>query len=283
MNSSPVLRPSGHRRDRASDHRGRVALNDFAQCREIRPGARLNDVRSESVAGEDLVSGANPQAYLSLRVFARRDRFDVVLLELTGDRHRRVDGLKERVDRAIPLAVSAKLGTLATDHNTTGGGSARTDARVPADELQRVIGHFELVADERHQVGSGNGLLAISQRQESLVRLVELVLVKSDADLEECVAEPGSARVLAKDETGPFPTNIRWVHDLVCRALFQHSVLVDAGLMGKRVGAHDGLVRLDWNAGQRADESAGRHQTLLTNARRATSELIAACRQGHDH
>src|SRR5687767_3723893 len=107
------------------------------------------------MTGENLVASADPQPYLSLSVFTRRDRLDLVLLQFARDRHRRVDGLKERVDRPVAHTISADLSPLATDNHAPGRRSGGTNARVPADELQWVVGHFELIADERNQVGGG--------------------------------------------------------------------------------------------------------------------------------
>src|SRR5215212_568068 len=278
-----VLCPPGNGRDRAGDHGGRIALNDLAQCRKVGPGTRLDHVRGESVTGEDLVAGADPQPHLALGVFTRRDRFDVILLQLAGNRHSGVDGLKERVDGAVPLAVAAHLGSFATDHNAAGSRSRGTDAGVPADELQWVIANFELVTYQRHQVGSGHSLLSIGQDQEAVVRLIDLVLVQADADLQQRIAESGPPRVLAKYEPGSLPADVGWIHDLVRRALLQHPVLVDAGLVGERVRPDDGLVWLDRNAGQGAHEPAGRNQALLANARHAAAELITARRQRHNN
>ena len=71
----------------------------------------------------DLVARANAQSHLSLGIFARRDRLDVVVLKLAGNCHSRVDSLKECVDSAVPLAVAADLSAIAADDHAPGGRS----------------------------------------------------------------------------------------------------------------------------------------------------------------
>ena len=46
-------------------------------------------------------------------------------------------------------------------------------------------------------------------------------------------------------------------HDLIGQEILQHAVLVDAGFVGKSVGANDGFIRLDDDAGVVTDQLAG--------------------------
>ena len=65
------------------------------------------------------------------------------------------------------------------------------------------------------------------------------------------------ARVLAEhDRRHVVDADRGGVHDLVRRALLQHPVLVDAGLVRERVAPHDRLVRLHGIAGEPGDEPA---------------------------
>ena len=50
------------------------------------------------------------------------------------------------------------------------------------------------------------------------------------------------------------------VHDFVGRALFEHAVLMDAGLVGEGVLADDRLVPLHLDAGDVGHQPAGGHQ-----------------------
>ena len=73
------------------------------------------------------------------------------------------------------------------------------------------------------------------------------------------------------------------VDDLVGRALGQHAVLVDAGLVGEGVAAHDGLVVLHRVAGEAADQPAGAGQLLGAHAGLDARELVGPDLDGHDH
>ena len=56
-------------------------------------------------------------------------------------------------------------------------------------------------------------------------------------------------------------------HDLVGRALLEHAVLMDAGLVGERVAADDRLVALHLHAGDVRHQPAGGHQPLRVDPR----------------
>ena len=73
------------------------------------------------------------------------------------------------------------------------------------------------------------------------------------------------------------------VHDLVGGALLEHAVLVDAGLVGERVAAHDRLVRLHLVAGQPRHQPArsARSRVVSTPVHRPSARL-ARVQQHHD-
>ena len=66
------------------------------------------------------------------------------------------------------------------------------------------------------------------------------------------------------------------VHDLVGGALLEHAVLVDAGLVGEGVAAHDRLVGLHLVAGQARHQPAGARD--LVRVRRPSRGPCAASR-----
>ena len=84
------------------------------------------------------------------------------------------------------------------------------------------------------------------------------------------------------DRVGVEPDGRR-VHDLVGRALLEHAVLVDAGLVRERVAPDDRLVRLHRVAGQARDQAA-RARDLASCRRRCAAPTSARARvqQHHD-
>ena len=92
-----------------------------------------------------------------------------------------------------------------------------------------------------------------------------------------------AARVLAEhDRVHVVEADRRGGHDLVGRALLEHAVLVDAGLVLERVAAHDRLVGLHAVAGQARDQAAGAGDLTRGDARREADVGLAGAQQHHD-
>ena len=71
-------------------------------------------------------------------------------------------------------------------------------------------------------------------------------------------------------------------HDLVGRALLEHAVLVDAGLVLEGVAAHDRLVGLHAVAGQARDQAAGAGDLARVDAGREADVGLARAQEHHD-
>ena len=69
-------------------------------------------------------------------------------------------------------------------------------------------------------------------------------------------------------------------HDLVGLAVLEHAVLVDAGLVGKGVGADDGLVVRDGLADDHGEQAAGGVELLGLNVA-FEAVVVLAHAQGH--
>mmetsp|Transcript_39877 Transcript_39877/g.66886 ORF Transcript_39877/g.66886 Transcript_39877/m.66886 type:complete len:231 (-) Transcript_39877:840-1532(-) len=96
-----------------------------------------------------------------------------------------------------------------------------------------------------------------------------------------------AARVLAQDDARSIlaqDADERGVDDLVRGLVLEHAVLVDAALVRKRVGAHDGLVRLDGHAGVVHHHAGRGHDVLQGQARVKPTHVVLATeikRDGH--
>src|ERR1700692_4682565 len=55
-------------------------------------------------------------------------------------------------------------------------------------------------------------------------------------------------------------------HNLICEAVLEHPVLMDAGLVRESIAADDGLVRLHWNSGNFLEHLACRIKFLAGDA-----------------
>ena len=102
----------------------------------------------------------------------------------------------------------------------------------------------------------GDLLLLVRDLLEALERGVQHLAGDLVAQLLQRALERVAAGVLAEHERVGLEPDGRRVHDLVGRALLEHAVLVDAGLVGERVAADDRLVRLHRVAGEARDQAA---------------------------
>ena len=98
----------------------------------------------------------------------------------------------------------------------------------------------------------------------------------------EGVGEGVTAGVLAEHDLAAGLPHCCGVDDLVGRALGQHAVLMDAGLVGERVAPDDGLVRRHRVAGQAGDHTAGARQLARVDAGFQAMGVAPSPQQHHD-
>ena len=101
------------------------------------------------------------------------------------------------------------------------------------------------------------------------------------AKLGECLLKGVTARVLAEHDRVGLQADRGRVHDLVGRALLEHTVLVDAGLVSERIAPDDGLVGLDRIAGEARDQTRGARDLAGDHAR-AQADIGLPGVQEHD-
>ena len=136
--------------------------------------------------------------------------------------------------------------------------------------------------DEGQEVGVGDLLLEVGQRDRLAVEDVEGVAGDVDAEVVELLLEPLAPGQLADRQLAAREPHRLGRHDLVRQRVLDDAVLVDPALVGERVRPDDGLVRLDREAGQVADEAAGRRDVLGRHAGGELGELRRPRPEGHD-
>ena len=88
--------------------------------------------------------------------------------------------------------------------------------------------------------------------------------------------------MLAQHQVGLGHADVFGTHDLVGRSLLEHPVLMDARLVGERVAAHDRLVALDGQPGDRREHPADRIEALGLDAGREAVVVETGLERHHD-
>ena len=110
-------------------------------------------------------------------------------------------------------------------------------------------GHLRrALLDEREEVGVGDLLLRVGQRDRLAVDRVERLALELVAELLELALQAAPARQLADRQLAAGQPDRLRGHDLVGQRVLDHAVLVDAGLVREGVAADDRLVGLDREA-----------------------------------
>ena len=89
-----------------------------------------------------------------------------------------------------------------------------------------------------------DGLLGVGEILEAPEGRSKLLALELEAELGERLAEGVAPRVLAEHQLVRGPADRLGRHDLVGDRRLEHAVLVDPGLVGEGVVAHDRLVGL---------------------------------------
>ena len=221
-------------------------------------------------------------AHVAERIVAAGDGVDVELAQLAGRLDDLVECDERRVNRAIALTRRG-VHLVALAHldlgvrGLAGAGAQGQALKDPA--LGRIT---RLVVDDRLEIECRDRLLAIGDLLELGERALELVAFDGVAHVGVRSLQRSAARVLAQNELVVLQSNRLGVHDLVRAAVLQHAVLMDAGLVGEGVLAHDCLVRLYGVAAQARNQAAGTGDLCRLDTRLEAVEGVAGAQRHHD-
>ena len=109
---------------------------------------------------------------------------------------------------------------------------------------------LETFLHNRHEILVVDVLLAVRELAEQLVGALEFGLRQLVAHLFIAFGKGMPAGVFSQHNLVRGQAHRLRRDDLVGDGVLQHAILVDAGLVGKGVGAYYGLVRLHGHAGQ---------------------------------
>ncbi len=113
---------------------------------------------------------------------------------------------------------------------------------IQREDLARLV---EFIGNQGFQVGIGDDLLLICQALEAFEGFIQLCLVHREAQFVQAGLEGMPAGMFAQHQAGLGHAHRFGAHDLIGLVVLEHAVLVDAGFMGKGIGAHDGFIGLD--------------------------------------
>ena len=222
---------------------------------------------------------------LALGVLAARDRPDLVAHEhgVPGEDRldRGVHGAVQRVHRAVALAAPVALGAGEGERHVAAGLAALR--RADSQSTRPTVSGTSATCCSTIAIRSASvtSFLRVGEGDRLAVDEVELLALQVVAQLSQLALEPLAAGQLADRQLAPGQADRLGGHDLVGQRVLDDAVLVDARLVGERVRAHDGLVRLDDEAGEVADEPAGRRDLLGRDAADEPRELGGSRAEGH--
>ena len=166
----------------------------------------------------------------------------------------------------LPVASAVRSSPPIVERDRAGRVAAVRRGHAPADERDRGRDLGRALLDEREEVGVGDLLLRVGERDGLAVDLVERLALELVAELAELALEALPAGQLADRQLAAGQPDRLRGHDLVGQRVLDDAVLVDARFVGERVAADDRLVRLDREPGQVADQPAGRGELLGRDA-----------------
>ena len=110
------------------------------------------------------------------------------------------------------------------------------------------------ISTGKHQnILIGNFLLLISQLEELLVNLVELLLIINLYTIDmETVLQCSTTRTGCQNDSIVIQSHILRINDFVSLNILQDTILMDTGRMSKCIATHDSLVWLNWHIHQTA-------------------------------
>ncbi|MEY2727219.1 MAG: hypothetical protein RLZZ458_3086 [Planctomycetota bacterium] len=218
----------------------------------------------------------------ALSIFAFRDAADVEFVQFGAQVHNAFHSAEDGIDGSVAGGcIRDRFVFFALHFECGSGDGAGSGGGVEAFEFPAVGGVSESVFDECSDIGIVDFLFAVCESDEVIEGALESVIVEVEAELCDAVAKGVATAVFTEHEVLADVADVFGAHDFVGGAFLEDAVLVDAGFVSKRVLANDGLVALDFHAGDGGDEVAGGIEFLGDDSG-ANFVVVSACANGHD-
>ena len=124
-----------------------------------------------------------------------------------------------------------------------------------------------------------NLLLLVGKYEEVSVNLVELLALNIHTVDMQTMLQGCTTRASCQYDACLVDTNLLWIHDLVCRGILQHTILMNTRRMCEGILTNDSLIRLNWHIHQRAYHTACR--IYLRGVDVSINSEIRVCLEDH--
>ncbi len=242
-----------------------------------------DDVGVGSLAVDDHLVLLQAYRDLALGIGAAGDVVHRVERQFRTGLHQCLDGLEGGIHGSGAGCRDALLLAVDGQHHVGGGRLAGFGADTQRNQLDaRLVGLVHGFGDQGLQILVEDFVLLVRQRLEAGKGLVEFFFrVELDAQLPEPGAKGVAPGVLAQHHAVVAPAHVLGAHDLVGFTVLEHAVLVDARLVGKGVGPHDGLVRLYRKTGDAGDQLGAGHDLGSIEIGVAGEDVLAGTHRHH--
>ena len=215
-------------------------------------------------------------------VGAAGDGVDGVLLQLRLAAHHIGDDVEQGVHRPHAEARAALFHAVHIHEHRGRGRHAPGIRALHADvpQAQAVRDPVDFLLDQGHEVVVVQSFFAVGQLLHGLKDQVELLVVQLVAHALELVAHGVAARMLADDQIALGAAHGLRGHDFIRLAVLEHAVLMDARLVRKGIGPHNGFVVGNGLADDHGKQATGRIELLGFDAV-LQAVVVPAHAQGH--
>src|SRR5690554_7582079 len=125
--------------------------------------------------------------------------------------------------------------------------------------------------------------IEVGQRLEPGERFVQFGFgLELDTQLKQAGTESITTRMLTQHQAVGVPAYVLGTHDLVGLAMLEHAVLVNTGLMGKGIGTHNCLVRLNRETGNGGYQARRRNNVLGIDPGVDMEQILPGTYRHHD-
>ena len=201
---------------------------------------------------------AQANRHLTHGIDAFSDGFHAEFHQFIGDLNQAIEGLANSINRP---GANGSLGALLTITGAQGdrGCGAQISPTTHLHSGQLVVGLdlLGVLPNDGLQIAVGDLSLAISEFFKASEGIVEVITIELIPQLLKACADGTATTELAQADAVIGQADGSGINDFVGEAVLQHTVLVDAGFMGKGIGTHDGFVGLHRHAGEVGDQARG--------------------------